>query len=166
MSGTFVGPGGTLGTVPVLQVDGRTYTDLSTLIRLYAHFDASNNNCAARLSSGSAGYTVTALKTLTISSIRMTWNQAFTNVANNSCSIGYCDNDVGYGTNTVPTNPIYIFGINPQSNVSAGLMGLGSPVDLIRELSLDFAIPAGKFILIQQASAVTNINFELFGYEA
>lgn len=156
-------PGG-----PTLQIDGRVYTDLTNLLEFNAHIDTGNNNCSARASNASAGYAVTALKSLTVTSIRLNWLVAFANAGLDTVTIGYSDNDVGYGTNTAPTNPVYIFGKNNQTGglTTTGLLSLASPPDLKREISFKFVIPAGKYILIQASSGVATVNMQLFGYEA
>lgn len=153
-------PGG-----PALSIDGKTFTNFSNMIELYAQHNTSLNNCTARASSGSAGYTVPIGKTLKLFGAILVWGNAFANASNDSASIGFCTNDVGFPSNTVPTGSGFIYGCDPQSGgVSRGLFDIASPPDLRREVLFDFDIATGLYVLIRQSSASSNIKYRLFGY--
>lgn len=92
----------------VFQVGGVTFVDLNNMITLGAFSSSSGNYATFRQPNGTAGYAVTSAKTLKLYAMRL--QSAAT--ASQQSQLAYGDNDVGFNTSTVPTNPVYWIGSN------------------------------------------------------
>lgn len=145
--------------VPSLTIGGRVFTDVSSsLIVLYGNSVGGGalTNCGLRLGNGTAAYQVTAGKTLQIRAVKI---MTSVTAANSGCTFLYCDNDIGYRSNTAPTNPIY-FGGSVSNFMGDGPFVAGQ----FTESAINFNIPATKF-----AGIITNgagvYYYQFYGYE-
>lgn len=151
---------GTLGTIPSLTIGGRVYTDLDNLIILSAGTSTSGNTTMFRKGTGSAGYPVTASKTLTITSLVMYNKDASANVNE---FFGYADTDLGYNSGSAAVNPVYFAGAGSATEMWIGLdTTLGQST---RTINLHFQIPAGKYLFVTNNGAHAT-NYFAYGYEA
>lgn len=148
---------GTLGTIDSITVGGRVFTDLTNIITLIGVCTAGTGNSSLRLLNGTAGYPVTTAKTLKILAIAV---QILGTGATDSFGLGYSDNDVGFGTATAPTNPVYVGGAAINQYTPAGSL------QSLYEFNYGggFSIPAAKFVLIQNAGS-SQISVTAYGYE-
>lgn len=152
-------PIGTLGTIPTLEIGGRVFTDLTTLIRL-SGFTNTNDNCTLRKSNGSAGYQVTGGTTLTIKAVKQTTRSALAG-ARLSILLAQSDNDAGVDSATALTNPVYEIGSGTYFPYVAS-----DTLSPYWECDSDFSIAATKYVsAVRQAAGAVNI-FTVYGYEA
>lgn len=146
-------------TVGTITVGGRT---LSTAGLIVLHCRVgSTNRCTMRKGNGSAGYQVTAGKTLTIEAFQY---HVTATSGNSGCTIAYGDNDVGFPSNTVPTNIVYVAGsVSGYYPLNASI-GPGSTNYGMQEGVVQFDVPATKYpALIGDATAFCNATF--YGHE-
>lgn len=145
-------PIGTLGTIPSLSVGGVMFTDLSTLIVLFApQNQASNTNTTARKAFAGAGYQVTSGKTYIIRATR------FHSSAAAAYLLKYSDNDVGVVTATSFTNGVNMIGYSLGSDASP-------PANSVMESAPFAPVPATKYV---GTLAVTGTGtLTTYGYES
>lgn len=150
---------GTLGTIDQISVGGRVFTDVTTIIILNAYITTNGRFTTFRKNNTSAGYQVTAAKTLSINAVKVNSDAA----AGTSlgCTLGYGDTDVGLNSAAAPTTPIYQFGA-VGSPVLSGLQGSNTTNTM--ESATLFTIPATKFPV--GVADGTNIAVTVYGYEA
>lgn len=154
---------GTLGTVETLTVGGRVLKDLTNLIRLVCYTGVANTNGTFRLQNGSAGYAVTALKTLTIVGLRL---QTYTSAPS---PLGFqlvqTDNDVGFASGTAFTNPVYE---GRDSGLFPYTINVGSAANItyFNEFPSNFTVAAGKYLSCVPHSGGAIITATAWGYEA
>lgn len=159
-------PIGTLGTIPTLTVGGRVFTDLDNLITLVAQEGASatSQNCTFRKVGVTGGYVVPALTTFKLIAIKIVSVTATAGAnANGNLDILYADNDVGFGTNTAFTNPVYLGGDSSSVVRFQSLIATGQSSEFV----INFDIPAGKYPAIAGQFAVTGQEDMViaYGYE-
>lgn len=143
-------------TVPCLTVGGRVFTDLSNLIILTTYVTGTSTYISTlRRANGSAGYQITAGKTLTIYAAQMHIIVA----SSVNIGLGYGDNDVGQLTTTVPTNPVYVAGAAGVGIFSLAAIGFF-------EASTNFQIPATKYGFVNAQATAGAGTIRLYGYEA
>ena len=125
--------------VPSITVGGRVFTDLQNLIILKAYVTAAGQKATFRLPSGSAGYPVTAGKTLKVLALR-----AFaSNTGSNSFIISQTDNDTGWASSTAATNPVYEAGSADVTGVvQAGVISTAN------EFLSNFSVAAAKYLSV------------------
>lgn len=150
-------PIGTLGVIPTLTIAGRVFTDLTTLIITGGVVVTPGNRTSLRLPNGSAGYPVTALKTLNIVAIEVQNSSAAGN-ADAVTQFGYGDNDVGVDSATAITNPVY-YGGSATNSIMAPAAAQST-----QQFILNFNVPAGKYVFFQN-NASANVSIRIFGYE-
>lgn len=145
----------TPGAIPSLEIAGRTFTDLTNLIVLFASpkAGAGTRYGTFRRVGTSAGYQVTAGKTLKIKAMRIDCSAVSAGLYD---LIKYCDNDIGLGAAADGTNPTSAVG-TPITNVLA----TGNNQQF---LCMDFAIPATKYPSFDSQAALGGLIL-LFGYE-
>lgn len=142
----------TAGAIPTLTIDGRTFTDLTTLIKLYTHNTTAGRYGTCRKQDGSGtGYA--AVATLRIAAIRVNLQSG----TSSSVKMMRSDNDVTFDSSTAPTNPNYYGNMNTTHFLVAGL---GSKTDY----AVDFAVSVGKFLTFDN---VTNADqaIHAWGYD-
>lgn len=141
---------------PSLLIGGRVMSDVASLKTLPFRVTetAGTLNCTPRLSNGTAGYQVPVGKQFRIVAARI---DVFTVSGNGGFNIAYADNDMGFSTNNAPVNRVDYAG-------DANSTPLGSETIGIVEASIDFVVPAGKYIGIF-GNGVNAGNGQLFGYE-
>lgn len=147
--------------IPSLTIGNRVMTDLVTMFILYGYaLGTTNTNCTLRLANGTAGYAVTAAKTLTVHAIDI--DGGFGNSTAEGLSIGYADNDVGVKTAVAFTNGKYVGG----DQLAGAFMAMSSVATSVKQYAIDFQIPMGKYPFMQ--AIVTNAaanSVRLYGYE-
>jgi len=142
-----------------LEVGGRVFTDLVNIKVLWARV-TSTNYTTMRRSSGSAGYQVTAGKTLRVSGVDL-WQNVSTTTAAEAAIIGYADNDLGVNGASTPTNPIY----PGNDGGELGKIGLArTPVGRYG-VPLEWDIPAAKYPFLRGTNAFIDCSGRFFGYE-
>lgn len=151
---------GTLGTIPSLTVGGSVFTDLDNLIVL-GGTNSTNAFCTLRKPNGTAGYQVTAGKTLTQRALHFTDLDTAGNSA--TCSLLYGDTDVGQNAAAAPTTPVYNFGTSAISIVNAIIAG---GLDKNHEVSIFFQVPATKYPGATMGAASGIKAVLTYGYEA
>ena len=146
--------------IPSLTVGGVVFTDLQNLIVLVSFCNSTASHTSTpRKWNGSAGYQVTAGKTLKIRAMRMQIPVATAGV-DAPHTLGYADNDVGLDGTTAHTNLVYIGG---SSGISTGLYGI-SAVASFYESPIWLDVPATKYVAhLTNATHLERIM--LFGYE-
>lgn len=147
-------PTAVAGTVPNLTVGGRTFTDLSNLIVLYAANQGSTYSTFRKRNSA-VGYSVTAGKTLTIYAVRLI---SFFPTAAGS-AIFQSDTDVGFNSASAPTNLVY-FGGSAVSTVVYPPTAAG-----VSEMAIDFQVASGKYVGTGVPGSSAGGVIEVFGYE-
>lgn len=145
--------------MPALSIGGRVFTDLANLkiLRTAITNVGGATNGSGRLNTGSAGYQVTAGKTLKVKAVRC-FGQTFT--AAGIFYICYSDNDVGLVSTTAFTNATYS-GNNTSLAVSLSVNAGG----IWYETAYDFDIPAQKYPGAQLATGTYQAMVEFYGYE-
>ena len=141
-------PIGTLGNVDTITIAGTTYVDLVNLIFIGGLVTA-GNGASLRKGNGTAGYQVTAGKTLTLTSVQCTLTTAGT------ATLAYSDNDIGQNSATALTNPVYYFAQTVQFNMTS----TGNT-----EQSIYFPVAATKYVT--PVSTTMGGIFAAAGYEA
>lgn len=136
-----------------LIIGGRTFTDLDNLIIL-AGYVVGGNYTTVRELNATAGYEVTAGKTLKILAIENTPVDA-----GSSVDIGYGDDDKGVNAvSSPPTNAVPVCGA--IANMDFGASG----AYIQRQQAINFEVPEGKFPYIHIAAAKTS-SVMLYCYE-
>lgn len=148
---------GTLGTIDSITVGGRVFTDLTNLIILHAGLSTGGDFSTFRKASGSAGYQVTAGKTLHIYALDA-WANA-TNVQS-SIILLYGDTDVGQTSGSGPTNPVYLAG-STTYQIADYNNGTGGGI-VYKASALDFPIPSTKYVAYLSGNLSSVV---LYGYE-
>lgn len=149
---------GTLGTIDTITVGGRVLTNLASLITLNAILDGTNANWSTfRASNASAGYQVTAGKTLALVGANFSIVGA---AASSGGILLYGDTDVTLSSGSAPTNPVYIFGDDP----GVGVPVMNGTADGIFGMALNFSIPSAKYPAVFSQGAVLGY-IQIFGYE-
>ncbi len=128
---------GTLGSVDTITVGDRSFTDLTNIIILHGITATTNGRCTLRKATGSAGYPVTAAKTLHVYAIRVTSTAA----SEIKGVMAQTDNDVGMSSATAFTNPVYFAGALTV-DMGSSLANIGASYTL----ACDFTVAAGKFL--------------------
>lgn len=142
--------------IPTLTVGGRVFTDVKNLIVLTGTiYGASNGSSGFRRFSGSSGYLPSGSKSFRIMAIR-----TMVVTTGNPLPIFYCDNDLGMGTNTSPTNPVYPSGDAQNVIINPTAAGTGW-----YEIPFDFLTPNGKYIGVTNGGTASSVRIQLFGYE-
>lgn len=164
MSGTFVGPGGTLGNVETLSVAGRNFVNLTPttgLLTLQTIVNAAQRYGTSRLGNATAGYTPSGSNRFRVQAVKFRVNSPSAQLF-----IGYGDNDVGIGVNTAPTTPVYMAGIDPASTYGNIVWNSSTsiPTNTVVEVSIDFIVPNGKFLFFDADGNTTALVFA-YGYE-
>lgn len=142
------------GVIPSLTVGGRVFTDLSNLIVLYG-IAQSASHTTLRKPGGSAGYQVTSGKTLTIYAVECF---TVTAAAGAAFQLIYADNDVGVGSATAFTNPVYFAG-DPNN---AFFYNSATGASLQR--AIWYPVPATKYVGMASGSS-NDQNCFFYGYE-
>lgn len=157
-------PIGTLGTIPSLQIGGRVYTDLTSLIILGADATAGRWG-TMRLCSGTAGYQVTTGKTLTISSVAA--NSPAGGGSSVYGTILYGNTDVGFQSASAPTSPVYMFGSSTVFPILGAFAASGASVSNYKDtaININFAVPATKYPALENSGGA-EIFMIAYGYEA
>lgn len=150
---------GTLGTIPSITVGNRVFTDLDNLIILIAQVTASGQFTSFRKFNGTAGYQVTAGKTLTVEAFKVTGGSG---TAGNDAGILYGDNDVGYNSVPAPTTPVYPGGLSTSPSIARDTMT--ATATFLPEGAINFQVPATKYLTLV-ANAAPCIMY-VYGYEA
>lgn len=145
-----------LPPVASLTIAGHTFTDIKNLKTLMCQADAATNFCSFRAPNGTAGYTPSGSNKFKMVALRC---QASSPAAN-QFGIGYSDNDVGYTTNTVPTNPVYIAG----SSILFRIGPLPTDATFFEWAMESFQVPNGKYVLLAGDTTTVNYCFA-YGYE-
>lgn len=148
---------GTLGTIDTLTIDGRVFTDLTTMIRLNAMI-ASNTKATFRKSNATSGYAVTALKTMTVMAVRVLSD----NAANEADRMLYADNDLGNSSSGSFTNEVDVAG--QTSMFISGTPTAATAPSRWDYGDVDFPVPAGKYLGWQLNG--TRRYIKAFAYEA
>jgi hypothetical protein len=141
------------GNIVSLTVGGRVFTDLTNL-KILVGFVNSTNNTTPRAPSASAGYQVTAGKTLDILAASCNIFSAGTA----TFQMGYADNDVGIGTATAKTNGVYMTGDSTNGSFA------NNSVVGVQQSAIKFSVPATKYPFIESNAAGGGIC-TLYGYE-
>lgn len=140
--------------IPTLTIGGRVFTDLANLKTLVGYCaGAGGTNTDFRTMAG-AVYVVPASKSFRILAVKFMIATAGT------CLFGYCDNDVGVGSATAPTNGAYM--IN-----SSGQM-LVTPIantNIAVEFPFDLIVPTGKYPFASGGGGTFNGTVIIYGYE-
>lgn len=148
---------------PSISIGGRLFTDIPNLIVLKAGVNGASVRASARSQFASAGYQVTAGKTLTIFAIQV--NNLVADAG--SLGIGYTDNDLGLaGTTAVTNQKMYGTGVSSATG-SAGDNGL-CPIAAVgqNERATVIKIPATKYVCIEASSGSAKATVVMYGYEA
>ena len=134
-------------SVPSVTVGGRTITDVNNVIWLTANSDgsAATKYTTLRRTTGTAGYQVTAAKTLYIVAHRCISLAANTT----QLHIGYGDNDVGAISAAAPTNAVWQGGASNFDIFAYTATGIGQVV----EGPMYFTVPATKYPAIKISTA-------------
>lgn len=150
-------PIGTLGTVPTITIANRVMTDLSSnLLVLYAHNTSGAGRFATfRKYGATAGYQVTAGKTMTVIALRA--NQQSVSAAP-GIKLMYSDNDVQFDSSTTPTNPVYV------GNANAQHFALPNSIGAFTDIILSFPVIATKFLTIDNLSG-NDMDYTAWAYE-
>lgn len=148
--------------IPALTIAGRVFTDLQNLIQLRGFAEGTTTvRCSMRKQNASAGYQVPVGKKFVVCGIRCRSTVSASN-ANLMLLLAYSDNDTGVNSSTAFTNAVYLGG---SSNL-ASLGGLSEVKDDEQEFTLNFEVPAGKYLGMQVlASAANSVSVDVFGYE-
>ncbi len=149
---------GVLGTIETLQIGSQGYgfhhfVDVETLLVLGVGVGG-NGFGTYRDHNGSAGYAVTALKTLQLKALSA---RELVNTSK-AVQVGYGDTDVGLNSLSPPTNPVYTFGGSLTANNTALLFLLAATQNSV---PIRFDVPAGKYPFQECANASTTV----YGYE-
>lgn len=154
---------GTLGVADKLTVGGRDIYDLTNLIRLVCYTGTANTNGTFRLQNGSAGYQVTALKTLTIVALRLQTYSAAINPL--GFQLVQTDNDVGFASGTAFTNPVYE---GRDSGLFPYTINVGSATNItyFNDFPTNFTVAAGKYLSCVPNSGGALITQVAWGYES
>lgn len=142
--------------IPILQVGGRVFTDITNLIILSGTFNgAVNGYCSARRQNGTTGYAPGAGKSFRLMAFELS---VLTVTANATLQVGYQDADVGFGTNNAPTNLVQVAGSGNGTGYSTNTVG-------VTQYALDFSIPTGKYLYTFNSGNVSVGHYRMFGYE-
>lgn len=143
-------PIGTLGNIPTLLVNGRTFVDLTNLIVLFSTVGTSGTYTTSRSANATSGYQVSG--TLTVGSI----DAAITDQPTGSqINLLYGDNDVGQNGSS-PTNAVFCGG---NSSNHVGTIFTGNKYILP---GINFSIPNGKYPAFSATQQVCLLS--LYGY--
>lgn len=138
---------GTIGNIDTLVLNGRTFTDMSNLIALCAYSVGGPHFATLRKQSGTAGYQVTAGKTMKIFAAKIFGQNATT--SDPACTPAYGDNDVGQDTGSTPTNVVYFGGDSS--------MAIGAQTSKYEDVAIDFNIPATKYAAQRTATRIWSL---------
>ena len=143
--------------IPTLSVGGRVFTDLANLLTLSGYCaGGASPRTSFRKPATSAGYAPSG-KTFVVKAIRL--NTA-TTAAASPLSIFYSDNDCGIGSATAATNQVYMAGASSVASLSQGAWVVATTY----EFALNFVIPAGKFVGMENGGTFS-APITIFGYE-
>ncbi len=148
---------GNLGTIPILTVGGRVFTDLTNLIFLIGSVNTAGRGCTGRKAGAASGYQVTAGKTLTIYAVKITCEDS---AGAYGITLSQSDNDVGVNTATALTNAVVLCPLTTGFAIYA-------PASTGGQTTLEVSLPvlAAKY-LTGQASITRSGDFYTYGYEA
>lgn len=146
--------------VGTITVGGRVLST-SGLIVLHCRV-GSTNRCTMRKGNATAGYQVTAGKTLTIEAVQY---QVTATSGNSGCQLAYGDNDVGFPSNTVPTNIVYLAGVTNLYFTFNASIGPNNTNYGNQEGIVQFDVPAGKYPAVT-GDATAYCNVTVFGHES
>jgi hypothetical protein len=149
--------------VPSLTIGGRVFTDLTNLKILQGVANGTTNvRCSLREAGASAGYQVPVGKTFKVLAVVFQVGASAAGTSN-SVAFAYSDNDVGVAASTAFTNPVYIGG-NLDNGAYMPLTALSNLTKT--EFSVNFDIPAGKYLGIQALSTgAVVVRATVYGYE-
>lgn len=144
-------------SIPTLTIGGRVFTDLSNLIMLVGCSAGANGNSSLRKPGASAGYQVPVGKSFRVLAVRATISLAGAATQ----TICYSDNDVGFATATAFTNVVYPGGSYDGGTIVFPQAASNTPI----EQSMDFTVPAGKYLGCTNNFSASSIRIQVFGYE-
>lgn len=150
---------GTLGTIDLISIAGRQFTDLSstTGVKVLAWgSSAGASNCTPRLPGTASGYQVPGGKTYQLWVVTVQTNAG----GSRDMKIAYCDNDVGWETSTGPTNAVYL---GAQSTAVFSFPSGSSPSN--QQFFYRFDVPTGKYLFINGATTGDSMSGFMIGYE-
>lgn len=147
----------------MMKVANVELNDLQNLIVLVGVTTAASKVTTLRRQFATAGYQVTAGKTLYLLAAKL-YNANTGGAQNHQMFIGYGDTDVGLDSAADPTTPLY-----PASTNFAPLSGLipANPSGHL-EAALGFQIPAAKYVFMKTdgfATWTAKASLMLYGYE-
>lgn len=158
MSGTVVGPIGTLGNVVSFTKSGRVFLDLDNLICLVGSMGQTTNWATLRKVGDTSGYQVPTGKSF------VAWSYVF--ICNTNAGpiyYAYGDNDVGFASSSAPTSAKY-----PGNDVGTGVIGRTTTATETIDGNLGlFSVPTGKYPAFSGSGGAggTSGNIFVFGYE-
>lgn len=143
-----------------ITIGGRTFTALSSLIHLKARVSSGNATGTFTLASKvtAGGYTPSGTKSFRGLAIRLT---VITAVSTSGVGFGYQDTDLGFQSNTSPTNGKQVGALasNVQFQFSIHSMG-------VADYLCNMLCPNAKYIYIGNTAGTTGeYCADLFGYE-
>lgn len=156
----------------LLRAGGLAFDIAADIFGLWGRITTSGNVCHFRKAASTAGYQVTAGKTLYIAKLRV-FPSGETTIEISFCAkIGYADNDVGLNTTTARTNPVMAIGTDSLTADGMGFLmdeqvSPQAADDL--EYTVEAIIPiaaAGKFPFLRAIKNVAGaVNFEVWAFE-
>lgn len=153
---------GTLGTIDTLTVGGRVFSNLSSLIQLYGCvLSATNRYTSFRKPNTTSGYAPSGV-TFRVCAITA---QSYITNTQNAASIYYADNDSGIASTTAPVNPVYVGGSAGNSGLISELLAATTTVGDETIYILDFVIPSGKFLGVDNNAQANQVVYKVYGYE-
>jgi hypothetical protein len=145
--------------VPTMTVGGVNFTNLKNLIVLYMTCKgAALYYSSGRLAGTSAGYAVPASKSLRVLAVRA---NVGTGGAGTYIIPMYSDNDLGAGTLTAPTNPIFLGGSGPANS---GFLIRTLTAGVTYEAPTNFVIPTGKYPGVSGDGSAYDGQVSYYGY--
>ncbi len=134
----------------------------TNLIQLNCRLNGANSNCSFRKANTSAGYTPSGSNKFRVKVLRILTT---TGSATSGAQLLYSNNDVGYGTATSFTSPIFEFGISGNYMIPAtgSIFGNGIQEFMQCETS-DFLVLNAKFPGVS-GDGTNTFSAQLYGYE-
>ena len=144
------------GVRPILEVGGKVFTNVGSLIVLWNYSSASATpRSTARKTFTGSGYTPSGTKTFEIGAIRVTSDTS----SAVQLRFAYVDADIGFDTTTSFTNPVYGAG---NSNVRTH--HAYPTAGIYQQLGMYAIVPNAKYIGVELGTNSVYIG-NFFGYE-
>lgn len=156
-------PIGTLGNIPIIIINGRTFVDIDNIFILAAYVATDGRFSTFRKPDGTGGYQVTSGKTFTVLALDPVAKAQFANNQSSIILLTSTAATTGFDQAAEPAGAVYAYG---DATISAGAIG-GSNTNLQYRnpaLALKFAVAQNLFLNMKGNGGIST-TWYAYGYE-